>query len=301
MIALTSGNVSSNPSHTIIAVTNSVSALVCLLAVILVFRLKLYKKVVYRLALYQVLASLILATVAALQVIVVNDRKNPIVYGRVCVAIGWFLMYSQWMKLLFTTWVTFHLFCFAVLHINWKKLEVLYVVTSLLVPTIIAAVPLVTSSYGPSADGVICNIYANNSSAPIERYALWDGFETYFWSFAGELALVPELKQGVVLGMTDVIHDLLMVCSPTESSVAAGSAALAAEKRKRNANDEKSSELGWKCISLAVESHVCWGIEARQHLAQLASRLAAHYNFSKFKATFSLYGRLNLALVRANI
>ena len=194
MIALTSGNVSSNPSHTIIAVTNSVSALVCLLAVILVFRLKLYKKVVYRLALYQVLASLILATVAALQVIVVNDRKNPIVYGRVCVAIGWFLMYSQWMKLLFTTWVTFHLFCFAVLHINWKKLEVLYVVTSLLVPTIIAAVPLVTSSYGPSADGVICNIYANNSSAPIERYALWDGPAMLILSVASTAMVVMVIK-----------------------------------------------------------------------------------------------------------
>eukprot|EP00731_Ephydatia_muelleri_P020683 Em0013g410a len=292
MIALTSGNVSSNPSHTIIAVTNSVSALVCLLAVILVFRLKLYKKVVYRLALYQVLASLILATVAALQVIVVNDRKNPIVYGRVCVAIGWFLMYSQWMKLLFTTWVTFHLFCFAVLHINWKKLEVLYVVTSLLVPTIIAAVPLVTSSYGPSADGVICNIYANNSSAPIERAMSLD-------AFGKRIALIGKLKTGVM--WSPAITGFETYFWSFAASVAAGSAALAAEKRKRNANDEKSSELGWKCISLAVESHVCWGIEARQHLAQLASRLAAHYNFSKFKATFSLYGRLNLALVRANI
>ena len=194
MIALISGNVSSNPSHTVIAVTNSVSALVCLLAVILVFRLKLYKKVVYRLALYQVLASLILATVAALQVIVVNDRKNPIVYGRVCVAIGWFLMYSQWMKLLFTTWVTFHLFCFAVLHINWKKLEVLYVVTSLLVPTVIAAVPQVTKSYGPSADGVICNIYANNSFAPIERYALWDGPAMLILSVASTAMVVMVIK-----------------------------------------------------------------------------------------------------------
>ena len=98
-----------------------------------------------------------------------------------------------------------------------------------------------------------------------------------------------------------IVTSLLNPSIFTEVSVTAGSAALAAEKRKRNANDEISSELGWKCISLAVESHVCWGIEARQHLAQLASCLAAHYNLSKFKATFSLYGRLNLALVRANI
>ena len=35
------------------------------------------------------------------------------------------------------------------------------------------------------------------------------GYETYSWSPAGELALVPELKQEVVLGMTNIIHDLL--------------------------------------------------------------------------------------------
>ena len=38
----------------------------------------------------------------------------------------------------------------------------------------------------------------------------------------------------------------------TEASVTAGSAALAAEQRKHNANDEKCSELGWKCVPLAV-------------------------------------------------
>ena len=37
----------------------------------------------------------------------------------------------------------------------------------------------------------------------------------------------------------------------TEASVMAGSAALAAEQRKHNANDVKCSELGWKCVPLA--------------------------------------------------
>ena len=81
----------------------------------------------------------------------------------------------------------------------------------------------------------------------------------------------------------------------------AGSAALAAEQRKHNANDVKCSQLGWKCVPLAVESYGCWGTEARQHLARLASRLANRYNILKSQATFSLYGRLNLTLVRANV
>ena len=57
---------------------------------------------------------------------------DPKLYDRACIALGWFSMYSQWMKLLFTVWVTFHLFCFGVLHKNLKKFEVLYVVTSLI-------------------------------------------------------------------------------------------------------------------------------------------------------------------------
>ena len=71
----------------------------------------------------------------------------------ICVAVGWMILYAEWMKLLFTIWVTFHLFCFGVLHKNLKKLEVLYVVTSLLVPALIAIVPLVTHAYGLNSDG----------------------------------------------------------------------------------------------------------------------------------------------------
>ena len=43
-----------------------------------------------------------------------------------------------------------------------------------------------------------------------------------------------------------------------------GSAALAAEVRKHNANDAKCSELGWSCIPIAVETYGCWGAEAMQ-------------------------------------
>ena len=159
----------------ILAANNSVSVLVCLLAAILVFRFQLHKKVVYRLALYQVLASLALAVVSVLEVIFINYYTNPEVYSRACTAIGWLILYAEWMKLLFTMWVTFHLFCFAVLHKNLKKLEVLYVVTSLLVPAVIAVLPFATHTYGLSPDGTLCYIYAKNVAAFIERFALWDG------------------------------------------------------------------------------------------------------------------------------
>ena len=60
-------------------VINGVSVLVCLLAVIFVFCLKLYKKLVYRLSLYQVLASLAFATVETLQIIFINYGTSKLV------------------------------------------------------------------------------------------------------------------------------------------------------------------------------------------------------------------------------
>ena len=153
-----------------------ISVLVCLFAIVLVMSLRLYKKVVYRLALYQVLAALAFATVGAIQIIFINYNENPEVYRHVCTAIAWLALYTQWVKLVFTTWVTVHLFSFGVLYKNLNKLEALYVVTSLLVPATIASVPLITGTYGVQFDA--CYIYDRNDSkhvAVIERFALWNG------------------------------------------------------------------------------------------------------------------------------
>ena len=83
-----------------------------------------------------------------LQIVFVNYRTNPEVYKGVCRTIGYLELYTEWVKLLFTMCITFHLFCFGVFHNNLKKLEVLYFVMSLLVPAVIAAVPLMTNTYG---------------------------------------------------------------------------------------------------------------------------------------------------------
>ena len=177
--------------------TNGVSLLACLLATILVFAFKLYRKVVYRLALYQVLSSLFLATVDVFQLVFVNYTKNPEVYGQVCTAVGWLFMYTLWMKLLFTMWVIVHLFCFGVLHKNLKKFEVFYVVTSLLVPGAIACVPLITHSYGLSSSRTVCFIFdaVGNSSeqkAVTERLILWDT-SAIIILLAGSIAMVVML------------------------------------------------------------------------------------------------------------
>ena len=80
----------------------------------------------------------------------------------------------------------------------------------------------------------------------------------------------------------------------------AGSAAQAAERRKHQSSNEKCQELGWACIPLAIETYGCWGAEARRCLSRIANRLAVRMGWSLSKATTSLYGRLSLALIRAN-
>ena len=166
----------------VIAATNGFSVFVCLLAAILVCCLDLYTKAVYRLALYQVLSSLGFSLVFVVEVVFGTSPDRPstsTVYFKLCTAIGWFSLYTQWTKLLFTTWVTIHLFCFAVLHKNLKKLEVLYVVTSLLVPAVIASVPLITGTYHLTPF-TTCWIYDADTNSTthvgdIEAFTLWYG------------------------------------------------------------------------------------------------------------------------------
>eukprot|EP00731_Ephydatia_muelleri_P015132 Em0008g852a len=86
-----------------------------------------------------------------------------------------------------------------------------------------------------------------------------------------------------------------------EASVTAGSAAHATEARKHQAKDVKCAELGWVSIPVVVETYGCWGTEAKWALSQLASRLAMRLNSPKSTTTASLYGRLSITLVRANV
>ena len=176
-------NSSSGDADILFSAVNCVSVIICLLAAILVFAIKLHKTV----------AALAFAMAELSEIMFFDYQSNPDVYGPLCIANVWFIIYFMWMKLLLTAWITFHLFCVAVLHKNLKKLEVLYVVTSLLVPAVIASIPLTTHSYGysPITGCFIPVYYANYTydDAAIETFALWDG-PSMFILFAASIAMV---------------------------------------------------------------------------------------------------------------
>ena len=73
------------------------AVIVCILAATMVFILELYNELVYRLALYQVLAALFLAVMDILETtIFINYDENPKLYDVLCKTIGLLGMYSQW-------------------------------------------------------------------------------------------------------------------------------------------------------------------------------------------------------------
>ena len=119
-----------------------ISVLLCLATVAVVCKQKLHKTLVYRLAMYQVLSAMefsILWIIASIYILVftLNPLSNNETYGVITTPVfvlDSLLMGSSFIKLMFTVWISIHLFALAVFHRNLQRLERLYVVSSLLIP-----------------------------------------------------------------------------------------------------------------------------------------------------------------------
>ena len=111
--------------------------------------------------------------------------------------------------------------------------------------------------------------------------------------------LVPNWSLGKQAAFDLTVTSPLNPSILSEVGVTAGSAASVAECCKHDLKDPKCSELGWKCIPLAVETYGCWGSEARETLSRLATHLAIPMRCTQSQATASIYGRLSLTLVRS--
>eukprot|EP00731_Ephydatia_muelleri_P007926 Em0004g264a len=110
-----------------------------------------------------------------------------------------------------------------------------------------------------------------------------------------------------LLDMDD--DDLDSYCSDPDEPVMSGSDDEFSDLEQENVDDaECNVERKRKHrpdndidSSVVVETYGCWGTEAKWALSQLASRLAMRLNSPKSTTTASLYGRLSITLVRANV
>ena len=156
-----------------------VSFLVSLTAVLLVLCLRLYPLFVYRLALYQELSSIFISLTQCFGLLQLNLVDVLYDQDATCTANAFLLQTALWVKLMFTLWLVFHLFCLAVFLKNWQQLEPLYIASSILFPFILAFIPLFTNTYG--VEGARCWIRDRDSNCSkfaegiAERYGLWLG------------------------------------------------------------------------------------------------------------------------------
>ena len=161
--------------------TGMVSMSCCLIAVLMVVVLRLYKKFVYRLALYQVLAALFFSFALSIQLMAYNYDSKSEYSSRSCEAVGFLMQYSIWVKVMFTACLTFHLFFLVVFFKNFQKLEVFYIPISVIFPLLHSWIPFTTNSYGMSDASCWIRGWKNNcardKSTPglIELFALCYG------------------------------------------------------------------------------------------------------------------------------
>ena len=160
------------------------SVIVCSVAVIMVVVLKLYKYAVHRLAMYQVMAALFHSLICVFELVsFTKDCDNINTTGTaLCEAAGFLLEYGLWVKLMFTLCLTFHLFCFSVLHKNFQRFDIAHILISVFGPFLFVWIPFINDTYGQAGAWCWIKNWQNNNpdnnsveAGEIYRYVLLYG------------------------------------------------------------------------------------------------------------------------------
>ena len=155
------------------------SFLACAVALLLAFLLRLYKHFTYRLAMYQVVGSLLWEICVVMLSCTELSNHSSMFYQVMCKVVAFLEFFSMSMKLMFTLWLTFHLFCYVVFFKNLKKLEWLYITSSVFLPLLVSWIPFIHNNYGIA--GGWCFIREStdtcttNTEGIIEIFALFYG------------------------------------------------------------------------------------------------------------------------------
>ena len=154
---------------------------ICGLAMGLVFYLRLHKHFVYRLALYQVISSMLISVNDMISITLSSYvlKQDETFHYVLCLITGFLLTYFIWLKLIFTITLTMHLFLLAICLKDLKHFEIQSVLFSVLFPLLFVWVPFTTNDYGPA--GGWCWIKDQNSDCShnkdgeIEQYTIYYG------------------------------------------------------------------------------------------------------------------------------
>lgn len=142
----------------IIAKTTGVSAgaIACIIAITIIIALKEYHKFVYRLMLYLLLATLVVAVCMALDVApVYYDGKHAALHHGLegfCVAIAFVVQCALWTEHLIVCWIVVYIILLAVFDYSAKKRkhEILGIIVSVFLPFTFNWIPFLKGMYGLS-------------------------------------------------------------------------------------------------------------------------------------------------------
>ena len=159
-----------------------VSIITCSLTISLALFLRLYRRRVFRLAMYHVASSMLLGVNVFSMITLTSyiSKDNDTFHKAMCQLTGFLLSYFLWMNTLFTAVLISHFFLLFVClkKLKLKYLEILCVLFSLLFPLLFVWVPFINNNYGST--GIWCWIkirdkgcFRPSKEGIIEQFVLW--------------------------------------------------------------------------------------------------------------------------------
>ena len=157
-----------------------VSTITCSLTISLALFLRLYRRRVFRLAMYHVASSMLYGVNVFSMITLTSyiSKDNDTFHKAMCQLTGFLLDYFLWMNTLFTAVLISHFFLLFVClkKLKLKYLEILCVLFSLLFPLLFVWVPFINNNYGST--GIWCWIRDKDCFRPIEegiieQFVLW--------------------------------------------------------------------------------------------------------------------------------
>ena len=179
--------------------TSVLSIAVCAAAIALLIAMRLHAFFTYRLVAYQALSLILLDFSYSL--VLLQFVPYPSFDQNICVAIGFLVVYSVWVNLLFSLSAVLHLFCFTVFYRSLKKLEPFYVAVCVLLPFLYCWVPFGTRSYG--SDNFLCFVETWSDAGLANKSS--DGIVEEFTLFYGPLVGIAGMNTIVVLTMMAIL------------------------------------------------------------------------------------------------
>ena len=158
----------------------SMSIVCCVVALLSVAIPRLYRHFIYRLAMYQVVVSLLQACVLTLCLLLVNYNEKKLYYRISCHTTAFLDLFTELMKLSFTVWLTVHLFAYVVFYKNLKKLEWLYISSSVVIPLLLAIIPFTTKSYGVSGAWCYIRSWKDDCATEKDTAGIAEQFSLYY-------------------------------------------------------------------------------------------------------------------------